>query len=274
MTYDYACGTRKRFIDDLVQCGEDSQNQHACACTNAQKQNSFGTLLDIFGPRTNKPPTAEIDVPVDGATVQTGFAVTVTAKDDIRVTKVELFVDGSFYQRSELGGPTTWTFTTDSGLPGGNHSLVVVAYDAGGLTAQSAPVQITVEPPCSGNDDCDDGQVCNLASGQCVAGPGQPGGIGSTCTDNSACDSELCAQGPDGMRCVTLCTPGGNDCPDGFDCLGAGGGGACWPGADALDPPGDGGCGCTTGRHHGAGVASAFAFLFLAFAATRRRRSR
>jgi MYXO-CTERM domain-containing protein len=77
------------------------------------------------------------------------------------------------------------------------------------------------------------------------------------------------------MRCVTLCSPGGSDCPDGFSCLAAGGSGACWPGEDAINPPEDGGgtCGCRAG---GRSSTPLFGFLlgFAVFGLALRRRRR
>jgi MYXO-CTERM domain-containing protein len=95
---------------------------------------------------------------------------------------------------------------------------------------------------CEVDDDCDDptNEYCNN-QGQCETRPLSPGGVGSECTDNSDCDSGMCAAGPDGMRCVSSCDPDDlSACPDQFDCLPAGDGGACWPSDDALG----GGCGC------------------------------
>jgi hypothetical protein len=95
---------------------------------------------------------------------------------------------------------------------------------------------------CTTDDECGGG-ICFQK--RCIAQPFTDGGIGSECVAGTECDSGFCAAGPDGMRCIEACIVGGEDaCPDGFDCLGAtGGGGACWPrGSD------DSGCCDTSGR--------------------------
>jgi hypothetical protein len=268
MTYDTSCGLSKRFKDVTSHCGEYSNQQHSCTCTGASSQNSHQTLLQIFGARNDTAPTVDIASPHDGDTVNAGFAVQINATDDIRVTKVELYIDGALAQTNEVGPP--WGFSTPATLSGGSHTISAKAYDTTNHTAMTSTITVNLKPPCTGNSDCSNGQVCDLQSGQCIAGPGQQGGVGSTCTDSSQCASGICAAGPDGMRCVTVCTPGGSDCPDGFDCLAAGGSGACWPRADTVNPPGGSG-GCAVGGH-----ASSWAAL-VGFAAiallTRRRRS-
>jgi MYXO-CTERM domain-containing protein len=273
MTYDGSCGNPKRFVDADIQCGEypSPQYYHECACTNAQRQNSHQTLLSIFGPRNDVAPSVQITSPSDGGTIQIGASVYVTATDDIRVALVQLFVDGNAYAQTDIGGPS-FTFTLGQDVAPGSHTLTARATDPGGKTADHS-IQVTIEGPCTGNDDCDDGQVCNISSGQCVAGPGMEGGLGSECTDNAQCDSGICATGPDGTRCVSTCTPGGTDCPDGFDCLNAGSSGACWPSADVLEG-GDGGgpCGCRAGRRDQSGVWGGVLFALAALVAVRRRR--
>lgn len=90
---------------------------------------------------------------------------------------------------------------------------------------------------CAMDADCPDARVC--FEKRCIAQPFGPGGIGAPCADGSECDSGTCADGPGGKFCSERCTPGGEACPDGFQCLEAtGGAGACWADA-AID---DGGC--------------------------------
>lgn len=85
-----------------------------------------------------------------------------------------------------------------------------------------------LESSCETDADCDGG-LCFQK--RCIAQPFSDTGIGSECTTSSECDSNICAEASDGGRCTELCTPNTEGaCPDGFDCVEAGGGnGACWP---------------------------------------------
>ncbi len=74
--------------------------------------------------------------------------------------------------------------------------------------------------------------------------------LGEKCGGGTECESGICAG--EGF-CTKLCTPGTNDCGQGFDCVGAGGGKhAC---VKAAQPPGDeeGGCSVTPARTPGHG---------------------
>lgn len=85
-----------------------------------------------------------------------------------------------------------------------------------------------LEQTCETDAECNGG-LC--FQNRCIAQPFTDTGVGSECVASSECDSNLCAAGPGGMRCVETCAPSTEGaCPDGFDCLEAGGGqGACWP---------------------------------------------
>jgi hypothetical protein len=129
---------------------------------------------------------------------------------------------------------------------------------------------------CGGNDDCDSGQVC--AQDHCVPGPGTPGGVGSDCTSGADCDSGVCGQVGNDMKCTNSCDPNASTCPDGFDCLATGGSeGACWPGAGGGGGGGgDGGCSVGAGRRGADAAGGSLALLVLVggvVVARRRRRA-
>lgn len=95
---------------------------------------------------------------------------------------------------------------------------------------------------CTTATECGDGNIC--LQGQCISEPFSDGGLGDTCAAPADCDDGQCASGPDGMRCTVTCSPAiAGSCPDGFDCLDAGGQGACWPadGGGCCDASGRGG---------------------------------
>lgn len=154
MTYLSGCG-QKTFQDQDVPCGE-FQNR-ACSC-GGPTQNSYQHILNTFGsaiPDTQSP-TAAITYPGDGDTFAPGdnFDIEVSVNDDVLVTLVTLFVDGTSEaaDESEPFGP--WPV---SGIPEGTYTFHIEAEDPAGNVTESAPVTIHVTPngtpPPSGDDD-------------------------------------------------------------------------------------------------------------------------
>lgn len=81
---------------------------------------------------------------------------------------------------------------------------------------------------CTTDADCPMGRMCFLK--KCISQPFSPGGLGSTCTTGTDCDSGTCAMSGKDSKCSMTCTVGdATTCPDGLDCVDAGGTGACWP---------------------------------------------
>lgn len=89
-----------------------------------------------------QPPTVSISAPVAGATVSGTVALTATATDDVGVTAIDFYLDGSAIG-SASGSQYTMNWNT-SGVANGNHTLVAHAYDARGNVGISAGVTITV----------------------------------------------------------------------------------------------------------------------------------
>jgi hypothetical protein len=94
-------------------------------------------------PADTTPPTASITSPAAGSTVSGTVNVAASASDNVGVTKVEFYVDGT------LAGTTTttpYTFAWDTtAVTNVTHSLVAKAYDAAGNTGPSASVGVTVQ---------------------------------------------------------------------------------------------------------------------------------
>ncbi len=281
LTYDMRCGTVKRFRDVDKPCGESDEfppNQQPpnpsgarqCKCTGAGKQNSHKSLMTIFGPRENGPPDVSFNRPREGNAVTKGFKIEVAIDDDFGIAHVDIYVDGTMID-SKTAAP--FTTTAPATLADGPHTVTAKAIDQGGLETD-VTVNVKVQPPCMGNDSCPSGTVCQM--GECVDGPGTPGGLGATCTNGADCHSGICAPGPGGSKCTEVCDPAANSCPDGFDCLSAGAQNACWPGADVLNPPTkeDGGCGCTVAGASRRAPILGFLFGFAFFGLALRRRSR
>lgn len=117
-------------------------------------------------------------------------------------------------------------------------------------------------PTCTTDGECGADRVCQ-DNRACGPAPLTTGGLGSTCTTGASCASTSCLTRAMDSLCSEACTPGGTDCPDGFDCL-AESGGVCWP-----TPPESGGC--NTG---GASSAGGAALALGALLALRPRRQR
>lgn len=96
---------------------------------------------------------------------------------------------------------------------------------------------------CDSDDDCGAEQVCFAK--KCIVTPFAPTGLGASCTGNTDCDSQVCASDGESGYCSMACNIGTEGtCPDGLECIDAGGNGACWPvddGAGCCDASGAGG---------------------------------
>jgi MYXO-CTERM domain-containing protein len=115
----------------------------------------------------------------------------------------------------------------------------------------SSPAGKACTQYCSDQQPCPTGYSCASVKGSdkgaCIASGPAPGALGSGCTQNSDCNSNLCGGGSDGSRfCTELCQPD-SGCPGSFDCVPAGGGKYACVAKAGSDPGanGDGGGGCS-----------------------------
>ena len=88
------------------------------------------------------PPTTSIIAPAAGATVSGTVTVSASASDNVGVTKVEFYLDGTL-QSTGTTSPYSWSWTSTSAT-NGSHSLVTKAYDAANNIGTSATVTVTV----------------------------------------------------------------------------------------------------------------------------------
>ena len=152
MTY-LSYNGHKTFQDQTASCGETNgprqcglvlQGYPSCR----PNQNSVQLLLARVGPAgtaDTAPPTVAITSPSNGATVAPGFAVDVNASDNVAVTKVELYVDGTLVN-TLTSAP--YAFTTASSMASGSHTIETRAYDATNMSSSS--VNVTVDPAGNG----------------------------------------------------------------------------------------------------------------------------
>ncbi|EAU64837.1 fibronectin type III domain protein [Stigmatella aurantiaca DW4/3-1] len=88
-------------------------------------------------------PTVSITSPAGGTTVTSTIQVQASAADDVAVTRVELYLDGSLVDWFSMA-PYTFYFQSWR-YPTGPHVMTVKAFDAAGNVGTSAPLSITVE---------------------------------------------------------------------------------------------------------------------------------
>jgi hypothetical protein len=203
MTYLYDCG-RKTFVDIDAQCGEDEPRSCKCGTT---RQNSYQLMLEALGPADAVPPEVLVTIPEDGATVEQRFEIAASASDNIRVDRVELWIDGA--QVDSATGPFRFNAP---GLSGGAHTIEVRAVDGDeNVTMDSVTVTVTAE--CSGDGDCGFGGRCTTSF--CLWG------VNATCNGHEDCQSALCFYdaNENASYCTAACTDG-DDCPTGTICEG------------------------------------------------------
>jgi len=111
--------------------------------------NAYKAVLAATGtagpPPDTTPPTASITSPSAGATVSGTTTIDVAASDNVGVTKVQLYVDGTSLG---IDTSTPFSFAWDTTqVSNGSHSLEAIAYDAAGNQGASAVVGVTVSNP-------------------------------------------------------------------------------------------------------------------------------
>jgi hypothetical protein len=87
-------------------------------------------------------PTTSITAPANGATVSATVNVTANASDNVGVSKVEFWLDGSL-RATDMSSPYAWSWDTSTATNGA-HALVSKAYDAANNIGTSTTVNVTV----------------------------------------------------------------------------------------------------------------------------------
>jgi len=129
------------------------------AANNVGTSNTIAVSVDNTPPPSPDltPPTVSIASPTNGATVSGAVSVSVSASDNIGVTKVELYKDGTPFA-SLTNSPYAFTWDT-AGDQDGSHTLVAKAYDAANnfgtsntiaVSVDNTPPKVTITSPVSG----------------------------------------------------------------------------------------------------------------------------
>lgn len=113
-------------------------------------------------------PTASITAPLGSTTVSSLVPVNVTASDNKGVTRVDLRVNGTTVA-SDTTSPFAFSWDSTK-VANGMASLVVVAYDAAGNSATSAPVSVNVANVVVADTTPPVVSISNPANGSVVSG--------------------------------------------------------------------------------------------------------
>ncbi|HEX9458570.1 MAG TPA: Ig-like domain-containing protein [Thermoanaerobaculia bacterium] len=89
------------------------------------------------------PPATSVTAPANGATVSSTVSVTATASDNIAVTKMEIYVDGTLQTSNTNATSLTFSWNTTT-FANGSHTIVSKAYDAAGNVGTSSTITVTV----------------------------------------------------------------------------------------------------------------------------------
>lgn len=102
-------------------------------------ESSYSNIVTVA---ESLPPMAAISSPANNSAVSGTVSINVDASDNVAVSKVEYYVNGSLSFTS-ASAPYTYFWDT-SALTGGNYTLLAKAYDAAGNVGQSGNVVVTV----------------------------------------------------------------------------------------------------------------------------------
>lgn len=170
----------------------------------------FTTFIDDDNSADAAAPTVTIGAPAAGATVSgEAVQVTVTASDDVGVTRVELFANGRFIA-SSVAAPHAFTWDSRR-APNGGATLLARAYDGAGH-ASDASVAVTVAnvgiahlDPVLGVPKCETlTRTCDsldLLAGRADMGPEEnaPNALEHACpTASDSAATCVCEDGPFG----------------------------------------------------------------------------
>jgi hypothetical protein len=92
--------------------------------------------VTVAGSGDTQAPSVTISKPANGTTVSGNTLISATASDNVGVTSMKLYIDGSL-RASSTSGTLNYTWKVNRGLKAGTHTILVQAYDAMGNLGQS-----------------------------------------------------------------------------------------------------------------------------------------
>jgi uncharacterized protein involved in tellurium resistance len=109
------------------------------AYNTAGVESSFSKAVTVV---ESLPPSISITSPSNAATISGTESVLVSANDNVGVTKVEYYIDGTL-SYTDTASPYVFSWNTST-VANKNYTLLVKAYDAAGNVGQSSQVTVTV----------------------------------------------------------------------------------------------------------------------------------
>ncbi len=116
--------------------GAESATLSVTDSAGTQTSSLTGTGKDVT------PPTTQITAPANNATVSGTVTVTATATDNVGVTSIQIYIDGSL-KSSGTSSPLNYSWNTTTAT-NGTHTIYSKASDAAGNVGTSSTVTVTV----------------------------------------------------------------------------------------------------------------------------------
>jgi hypothetical protein len=112
------------------------------AANNIGTSSTITVTVNNAGGGDTTAPTVSVTSPTNGSTVSGTITITATASDNVGVSKVEIYVDGSL-RTTDTTSPYTWSWDTTT-FANSSHTIVAKAYDAANNIGTSSNVTVTV----------------------------------------------------------------------------------------------------------------------------------
>ena len=122
--------------------GLDPGQSYQFAVTAYDASGAESAFSNVVSLAETSAPTVAIAAPLDAVSVSGVVSISVTASDNVGVSKVEFYVNGVL-KTTDTATPYIYSWDTRS-LPAGVYTLMAKAYDAAGNVGQSATSTVTV----------------------------------------------------------------------------------------------------------------------------------
>ncbi len=125
-----------------------TNGSHSLTAKAYDAANNVGTSTAVSVTVSNSsgdttPPTTSVTAPANGATVSGTVTVTATGSDNVGVTKMEIYIDGTLRTSNTNATSISYSWNTTT-FANGSHTISSKAYDAAGNVGSSSNVTVTV----------------------------------------------------------------------------------------------------------------------------------
>ena len=165
----------------------------------------YDDIAVAAGTPDTTPPTTNVTAPAGGSTVSGAVTVTATASDNVGVTKIELYVDGTLLASGAVS-PFNAAWNT-AAAANGAHTLTSKAYDAAGNVGTSSAVSVTVSNGAVTNPVVNPGFETGTLSGWTASGVARASPYPHT--GSSACSLGSSSPSTDSSVSQTFTMPAG-----------------------------------------------------------------